>query len=56
MEKKDRCSWMISNFPRTLKNKIMARAKIEDQTGPEFIEWMFSEFFRKEKKTNDKTT
>ena len=50
----ERCSWMIGDFPRDVKNKFMALAKIDNKTAPEYLEYVLNKFFREEKQKEKK--
>ncbi len=43
---KETCTWTINNFPRALKNRFLAHAKSENQTGLTLLQYMVGRFLR----------
>ena len=46
--KDERCSWMIHNFPRELKNKFAAAAKIGGGSITDTLTYLVKKFLREE--------
>ncbi len=40
------CTWAINFFPRKLKNRFLARAKIMNMTGGDYLEYVISRYLR----------
>jgi hypothetical protein len=43
---KETCTWTINNFPRRLKNRFLAHAKSENQTGLALLQFVIARFLR----------
>lgn len=43
---KETCTWTINNFPRALKNRFLAHAKSENQTGLDLLQFIVERLLR----------
>lgn len=44
----DFCTWVVNRFPRHLKNRVIAEAKIQNRITPDLLEEIVSNYFEKE--------
>ena len=52
--KNEKCTWAINNFPRTLKNRFLALAKAQGQTGNLFLQFIIARVLREEREKTRK--
>lgn len=52
--KDEKCSWMLHGFPRNLKNRFAAAAKIDGKSIVDLLTYLVARFLREEREKTKK--